>query len=193
MTERVWFTSDLHFFHKNILKFQADAGTRLGADVEEMNRLMVAKWNSQVAQNDRVYILGDVSFGNAEQTRSILVRLNGKKHLIYGNHDKVIQSDRKLQELFESVQDYKTIHLDKKKIVMFHFPIASWDQMHYGAYHLYGHCHGHFALPGRAMDVGIDARPEKDMGLWSWEEIDKILVNREVKFNHPEQSNGNCN
>ena len=45
----------------------------------------------------------------------------------------------------------------------------------HGGYHLYGHVHGNLQLEGRAMDVGIDARPTGDMKPWSWEEIDEIL------------------
>jgi hypothetical protein len=56
--------------------------------------------------------------------------------------------------------------------------------MHHGAYHLFGHVHGNATVPGRAMDVGIDARPQKDMGLWSWEEVDAVLSAREVRSHH---------
>lgn len=56
--------------------------------------------------------------------------------------------------------------------------------MHHGSYHLYGHVHGSVQIEGRAMDVGIDARPEGDMKLWSWEEVDDILKVREIRSHH---------
>lgn len=181
MSEKIWFTSDNHFFHKSILKFCPD--TRGGArDIEEMNELMIAKWNSQVAKKDIVYTLGDFSFGNSEDTVKILRRLNGIKHLIKGNHDYWINGDSKTY--FESISEYKEIKIDGKPIVMFHYPIFEWNKMHYGSYHLFGHVHGNCTVPGRAMDVGVDARAQKDMGLWTWEEIDGILGSREVRTHH---------
>lgn len=181
MSEKIWFTSDNHFFHKSILKFCPD--TRGGArDIEEMNELMIAKWNSQVGQHDRVYTLGDFSFGTAEKTAGILHRLKGRKHLIKGNHDHWLNEDTR--KLFEAVHEYKKITIDNKRVVLFHYPIWEWENMHHGSYHLFGHVHGNTTVPGRAIDVGIDARPTKDMGLWSWEEIDCILGVREVRSHH---------
>ena len=63
-------------------------------------------------------------------------------------------------------------------------PIFEWNRMHHGSYHLFGHVHGSQTIPGRAIDVGIDNRPQKDMGLWSWEELDKILSKREIRMHH---------
>lgn len=175
-----WFTSDNHFFHRGILRFCPE--TRQGTTAEEMNELMIEKWNSQVGEKDTVYTLGDFSFGNANETEDILRRLNGRKHLIKGNHDHWI--DGRTRVYFESISDYKEIQIDKKKVVMFHYPIYEWNKMHYGSYHLFGHVHGGATVPGRAIDVGIDARPQKDMGLWTWEELDAILAARELRKHH---------
>lgn len=182
MTANTFFTSDNHFWHKNIQKFCPT--TRFGKDVEEMNELMIQAHNAKVPSNATVYFLGDFSFGNAQQTHDILSRLNGHKHLIYGNHDKILRSDRSLQLYFETVQEYKSIYVNKVKVVMLHYPMREWDQMHRGAYHLFGHVHGELdkAPHGRSMDVGIDTR--KDMAPWSWEEIDGILSRRPVLKHH---------
>lgn len=181
MTERIFFTSDNHFWHKSILRFASD--TRKGhTDVGEMNREMIEVWNSQVNPNDRVYTLGDFSFGNAEKTDAILRQLNGRKFLIKGNHDHWMNGT--VEKHFEAVYDYKKITIDGHKVVMFHYPIVEFENMHHGAYHLYGHVHGNYLHPGRAMDVGIDARPQKDMGLWSWEEVHAHLKDRPVLSHH---------
>ena len=50
--------------------------------------------------------------------------------------------------------------------------------------HLFGHVHGNVKIFGRAMDVGIDARPQKDMGLWSWDEIHQILIEKPILPHH---------
>lgn len=171
--KNIFFTSDTHYWHKNILKFCPN--TRTGSCVEEMNEILIQRHNEKVSPSSTVYFLGDFSFGTASETKQILSRLNGYKHLIYGNHDKVIKSDASIIRMFESVQEYRSIHLDKKKVVLFHYPMREWDQVHRGAYHLYGHVHGGMdsTVWGRSMDVGIDTR--KDMAPWSWEEIDARL------------------
>lgn len=79
-----WFTSDLHFSHKNILQYEKEA--RPFNTVEEMNETLVSNWNSVVRPNDIVFVLGDFAFGK----RNLIVyakRLAGKKRLVMGNHD----------------------------------------------------------------------------------------------------------
>jgi Calcineurin-like phosphoesterase len=82
----VWFTSDTHFFHKRILEFT----DRPCDSVEEMNEALVRNWNKHVAKGDRVYHLGDFSFGTRSQTEEMIGRLRGQIHLIRGNHDDVL-------------------------------------------------------------------------------------------------------
>jgi calcineurin-like phosphoesterase family protein len=179
--EKIWFTSDNHFGHKSILRFCPETRMRC-ADTDEMNEKMIEIWNNIVALEDRVYTLGDFSFMNTQKTEEVLKRLNGRKFLIKGNHDNWVNSH--LTSYFEAVYDYKKISIDGKRVVLFHYPIWEWENMHHGSYHLFGHVHGNTTVPGRAMDVGIDARPQKDMGLWSWEEIDAILSKREIRTHH---------
>lgn len=170
-----FFTSDQHFFHNNILNLQPE--TRLGDSIEEMNELIVDIWNKTVKPNDRVDIIGDFSFAKADKTLSILNRLNGKLHLTIGNHDHWICPE--LNAFFQD--DHKDIRVekfDRKYLIMCHYPMARWDRMHYGSYHLHGHSHGNYTADGRILDVGIDARPQKDMGLWHWDEIVTYMESR---------------
>lgn len=175
-----WFTSDIHFGHKNILNFCPN--TRKYKDTQEMDEALIAKWNSLVAFDDTVYILGDVFFHKLPHAISILARLNGFKHLILGNHDNVIRDNEELSIMFESISEYKTLTIEGQYVVLFHFPIWEWDRMHRGAYHLYGHVHGKEKIEGRAMDVGIDTR--EDNALWSWEEIHAKLKNEPIRSHH---------
>lgn len=179
--EKIWFTSDNHFGHKSILKFAADTRMNI-TDADVMNEKMIEIWNNTVGKNDRVYTLGDFSFMNTQKTEEVLKRLNGRKFLVKGNHDHWINSH--LTSYFEEIYDYKKITIGDKRVVLFHYPIFEWENMHHGSYHLYGHVHGNSTVPGRAMDVGIDARPQKDMGLWAWEEIDTILSQKEIRTHH---------
>ena len=75
------------FQHYNMIhKFK----TRPFSTVEEMDEALMDNWNSVVKPGDKVYHLGDVTFGNKENyIKNIHKRLNGKKRLIVGNHDDV--------------------------------------------------------------------------------------------------------
>ena len=81
--EHTFFTSDTHFNHANIIKFC----NRPFKDVEQMNDVMIANWNSVIGKDDTVFHLGDFCLGGAAEWTKILDRLNGKIYLIMGNHD----------------------------------------------------------------------------------------------------------
>jgi calcineurin-like phosphoesterase family protein len=83
MTENVFFTSDTHFYHENILKYC----NRPFSSVDEMNEKLIKNWNSVVGKNDIVWHLGDFCFGRKENISEILPKLNGKINLVMGNHD----------------------------------------------------------------------------------------------------------
>ena len=180
MTTNTFFTSDTHLFHKKIIQFCPD--TRKGETIEEMHELIIDKWNSQVGMTDTVYILGDFSFSSSKKTIPILSRLKGRLHLVTGNHDFWVDDDSR--QYFESISDIKHIKIGNQKVVMCHYPTVDWPNMSHGAYHFHGHTHGDLILEGRAIDVGIDARPQKDMGLWSWEELDDLMQQRPVIPRH---------
>lgn len=179
-----FFTSDTHFYHRNILK-KFCVNTRQGEDEVEMTELMILAWNRRVTPNDTVFHLGDVSFAKAEKTRQVLDRLNGKIVFIKGNHD-ASALDPLCLSRYESVHDYLEVVIDKITVVMFHFPIKEWNKMHYGSFHTYGHVHGKDMGMGdrRALDVGIDNRPDADMSPWSWDEIRKTLEAKPVAKHH---------
>ena len=190
---KIWFTSDTHFRHKNIMKFCPK--TRLGADSDEMTEILISNWNRDVKPDDTVYLLGDVFFCNATETRKILDRLSGQIHLIHGNHDQVIRNNLDIRDRFASVQEYLEIKIDGKKVVLFHYPMLEWNGMHHGSYALFGHVHGSMdrhpeILSARIMDVGVDSRPNGiapdngPMSLWSWTQVDRILKDRPVRTHH---------
>lgn len=191
--EKVWFVSDNHFGHNNILRFCPN--TRFGKNADEHDRIQIANWQKQVAPNDRVYMLGDVFFCNVVRARAIMDQLPGQKHLIYGNHDKMIKSNADLRNRFVAIHDYHEFTYDGTKIVLFHFPQLEWNRMHHGAFCLFGHVHGtmdnHSVVTnGRTMDVGIDGRPDGEvqedgpMSLWGWNQIKRILSKRPVRAHH---------
>jgi calcineurin-like phosphoesterase family protein len=156
---KTWITSDLHFGHKNIMTFCPVTRARYKGDVDYMNEMMVQEWNEMVAPEDLTYILGDVAFCGAQKATEFMQRLNGRKILIEGNHDVKLVKHQPFRDCFEEITQYKKIVVDGTNVIMFHYPIAEWDQMHRGAVHFHGHLHGEKSglEQYRAVDVGMDA------------------------------------
>jgi calcineurin-like phosphoesterase family protein len=144
-----FYISDTHFDHAKIITL----AKRPFANVDEMNGEMVKRWNNVVADDDTVFHLGDFAwkFSRYEYWKS---QLKGKIVFIRGNHDP--DMDRKLSS------DYVEILDDPYNLVLFHYPIVSWNGMFRGHFHFYGHVHGdplnHMPLDwrARAFDVGVE-------------------------------------
>lgn len=144
----IWFTSDTHFYHTNIIKFC----NLPFSYVEEMNETIIDNWNKKVKPGDLIYHLGDVIFGSPEQTRATLKRLNGDKILIQGNHD----NKHRLTPYFDSIHDYlflKNIGKSQKHFVLFHYPIEEWASKYHGSIHLHGHSHGNALVVPKRLDM----------------------------------------
>jgi calcineurin-like phosphoesterase family protein len=107
-----------------------------------MNGDLIKRWNIKVGPNDDVYILGDMFFKHQDiqQVKDVLNKLNGKKHLIRGNHDKFLNSIN-WKEYFEEVVHYKEISDDNRMVILFHYPIEEWNGYYRNSYMLYGHVH----------------------------------------------------
>lgn len=102
--KNVFFISDTHFGHGNIIRYcnrpwnvgKNDKTGEIEIDdncIEEMNEAMISNWNSTVSEKDIIWHLGDfcVGFKNQkhkyDETRRIAERLNGNKKIVLGNHD----------------------------------------------------------------------------------------------------------
>lgn len=160
----VFFTSDFHLFHHNVLKFD----NRPFDDVHQMHLAIEKNWNEIVTPNDVVIYLGDLSFARREdklEVDSLIDRLKGRIHYIMGNHDKF--EEIKKNRRFITVQDYIDLRIKFKKEdvvseVLFccmHYPIYSWNKKHHGSYQIHGHSHmnlsgDEFHKNNRIFDVG---------------------------------------
>lgn len=154
---RTWFTSDLHFKHRNIV---ALSDRSVATTKEDHDEWLIDLWNSQVQPGDLVYHMGDFCFHSKEaEWESILSRLNGQKIMIKGNHDSSRSLRHSLEKnLIAAWYDYREIKIDDIPIALFHFPISSWHRQNYGSFHLHGHCHGRHQQPmGKMLDVGLDS------------------------------------
>ena len=177
-----WFTSDLHFSHKNIVKY-----TNRGKDTteEDHNAWLIGLWNNQVFPGDEVWHLGDFSFTKKyDDVVSIVRQLNGQKHFIKGNHD-----DRTVLERLKddgwicNWHDYKEIKVDATPVCLFHFPIGSWHKQSHGAILLHGHCHGNYLEgKGKILDVGLDSAYNTygEHRFFSEQDVVEYMQSREV-------------
>lgn len=99
MTDKTFFWSDPHFFHKNIIKY-CDRPWNDGKDennetivtddnVLTMNEALIENFNSVVPKDGITWCLGDFCLGPDQKTHipEIVSRLNGKVNLVLGNHD----------------------------------------------------------------------------------------------------------
>jgi calcineurin-like phosphoesterase family protein len=139
-----FYVSDTHFDHDKIIAL----AKRPFADVDEMNREMVRRWNEVVWPDDTVHFLGDFAWKRPDYWSS---QLHGDVVFYKGNHD----------DSFDL--EYTEVDDGRFKLVLFHYPIVSWNGMYSGSLHFYGHVHGQpldympLDWRARAFDVCVES------------------------------------
>lgn len=140
-----YFIADSHFFHKALNEKMDKRGFE---DVYAMNEYMIKQWNSKVKKNDEVVVLGDFSWGNAEETMDVLDQLKGKIYLIRGNHDRFLEDKKFVNDRLVWVKDYAELNDNKRKVILSHYPIACYNGQYrrdeFGnpkTFMLHGHIH----------------------------------------------------
>lgn len=171
----VWFSSDFHFGHTNILKYC----DRPFDDVMDMNQGLISRWNENVKLYDIGWIIGDVAMGNKQKNLAWLSKMNGIKYLVMGNHDpgfgKVMTPDLLFglyQGHFQRIYEDLAYCLGPKsqRIHISHFPYSK-DERHDERYAehrpqyegrplIHGHVHDlwkvNTSLPLPQINVGVD-------------------------------------
>lgn len=179
----IFFTSDIHFGHKNIIKYN----NRPFSSVAEMDQKIIENWNRVVSQSDTVYHLGDFAFSKIDRIVEILKQLNGNKVMILGNHDDQIKNNKQLlidNKLVKELSTYKEIKIENQFICLFHYGCRVWNKAHHGSWLLYGHSHGSLPPYGKSTDVGMDAPfilGQPTYRPYSFKEIQAFLNTREIK------------
>ena len=156
----IYFTSDTHFGHANIIKYC----NRPFSCVETMNECMLKGINDVVKEDDTLYHLGD--FAWRETAKEIRDQIKCRDmHLIWGNHDKA-----NIADLFSSNHKLLELAIEGQEIVLCHYPMRAWNRSHYGSWNLFGHVHGTLDgfLNGKSLDVGVDSHNFKP---WSFEQL----------------------
>jgi calcineurin-like phosphoesterase family protein len=130
-----YITSDTHFDHKGILRYER----RMFDDICDMNNTLISNWNKVVGKNDTVYHLGDFSFKHdVKRMSAILEQLNGTKILIRGNHDST-KIEKNMACGFKEAVNHPII-LDNY-LVLSHEP-PEYYNADTPYFYLFGHVHG---------------------------------------------------
>lgn len=195
--QNIFFTSDLHFGHRNILNFCK----RPFENVKDMDNQLIENWNSVVSENDIVFSLGDFCwFPRPKEYYNRISKLNGIVYFISGNHDdtqclKETTEKYQLDDKVHVCSDIVTLYLEAQhlnlpckifEIIMCHYPLWTWSHVENKTIHLYGHVHSldwrsceEFGKPinhrSNCLDVGADAH--------KYTPIDIQEVLREIKVN----------
>ena len=144
--EQVWFISDTHFGHENIIRFC----NRPFQNAEEMNAELIRRWRETVPEDGIVFHLGDFAHGSSRLWNDILCSLTGRKYLILGNHDmKNIRQG--FMSRFELVTQQMTIRVGGQAIVLNHNPFLCYGGSYRDVWQLFGHVHS-----GPASNTGLD-------------------------------------
>lgn len=184
---KVWFTSDTHWGHANIIKYSK----RPYKDVREMNDALIHNWNAVVQPTDVVWHLGDVAFMRVHELKGVLSRLNGMVCFLKGNHDR-----SEFDELWKDASSwipepakfhvFEQCHEIKEQgqlIILCHYGMRVWNRSHRGSWNLYGHSHGSLKPDRLQVDVGVDApfitgKPEYRP--FSFDEIKRYMQKRSI-------------
>lgn len=161
--DKLFFTSDPHYGHENILKYCH----RPFSSIEEHDEELIRLWNETVPEDGIVFILGDIGFCSETYLKTILNRLNGKIYWIIGNHDwrRITPG---IMNRFECITQQMVITVDNKLVYLNHFPFLCYpDSDRHPVYQFFGHVHSGplsgssdisrlVHLNKRQYDVGVD-------------------------------------
>jgi calcineurin-like phosphoesterase family protein len=177
-TQKIFFSSDQHFGHRNVLRFCGRPFT----DEKEMGLALIANWNSVVTNDDIVVTMGDFFwFNDSHSIKKCIDKLNGKEiYIVLGNHDKRESFHRVTDErvhivdgithIFLRCEDDTRWYQKTFEIVCSHYPLMTWSHRDKGAINLFGHIH---SGPRCMGDY------DKDLPLWTGQQLDVGVDNQE--------------
>lgn len=149
-SEKLFFTSDLHFGHARIIEYCK----RPYSSVEQMDRVLIDNWNDTISVDDTIVIAGDFCLSGKQAWSTYLNKLNGIKILVEGNHDHGIPDGyfRHISPLL-NLEVFDQDIRKTQRITVCHYPMLSWHQSHKGAWQLFGHWHGESLLSPEKKDI----------------------------------------
>ncbi|MHA1679084.1 MAG: metallophosphoesterase [Promethearchaeota archaeon] len=184
--QKIYFTSDWHLFHKNIIKYS----NRPFKDVEFMNASLLKMFYSKVKEGDIVYFLGDFAFNSRSRENGIVSILKEitefvEFHFILGNHDH--NSKHIYEKYCASVSNLKEIKIEGKYITLCHYAMHTFNYSHFNSWQLYGHHHynSNVKITGKRFNVSVDAN---NFQMISFQELKKIMERRNNNWDYIDRS-----
>lgn len=132
-----YYISDLHFGDERIMNLCE----RPFDNLKIYEKSIIDKWNAKVREEDTVYLLGDIAANDYFYVIDIIKRLNGKKHLIVGNHDVEMLEFYGMHKVFDSIKYMCEIKDNGRTVFLCHYPVMDWGDLSKEIYHVYGHIH----------------------------------------------------
>lgn len=180
----IWFWSDPHFYHKNIIRLC----DRPFKDLEEMHETLIRNYNQCVGPDDVCVWVGDCFFASGTRARNIMERLNGKKILVLGNHDKGPEGMMNMG--FDWACYEMWLLISGEPVQVKHYPMlptrwelnCPWwkkliikveDELRYaerrpknkGQFLIHGHTHQKDTFRGKQIHVGVDSNNFRPISL----------------------------
>ena len=147
-----YYISDPHFGHEKIISLCE----RPFSSSEEMDLEMLSRFNQRVGFDDELWIIGDFSCSfkaeNTDYLNSIFWRLNGKKHLVIGNHD----TSEVLNLPWETIHDQVEVRDEDAVFFLNHYPMMTWPGARNGACNLFGHIHNNWPGSLNSANMSVE-------------------------------------
>ena len=169
---KIWFMSDLHYNHRNILWINQPTRGDKFKDLGEMNQYILSELREKVKEGDILFDLGDLIWKEGPpEIKSFSEVLPVRSHRVLGNHDG--KNLGAWGKTWKGVYDLLDLIIKKDgediRLTLSHYPILDWNHRYRGAWNLHGHCHGGIDLLNDKsgelrMDIGFDGKEAKEVG-----------------------------
>lgn len=164
-----YYTADTHFGDSRII----DLCNRPFKTMDEMIDTIARNWNETVDRKDEVYVLGDVAYRYHGNLKELLTSLNGKKHLLIGNHDRGWMKNKSNLDAFRTIDQISKITDEGRSVVLCHYPLMAYEGSLNGGYHIFGHVHNNDREPlyteinemKRSFNAGVDVNGFRPVSL----------------------------
>ncbi len=156
---QTFFTADTHFDDEFAIQYF----NRPFHSMDEMNAVMVERWNKVVTDDDVVYHVGDFTPKDFSHFLSWANQLHGNLKILPGNVDRLWLKDFVPSEKIQVLAPLLALQFPElamaeraQVIVLCHYSMQVWELSNHGSWHLFGHTHGKLKGLGKSFDVGVD-------------------------------------
>jgi calcineurin-like phosphoesterase family protein len=188
----IYFSSDWHLGHKNIIKY----AQRPFTTIEDMN-ILIFNLVKKLPINSYLYFLGDLGFTTEILDYFFYEVLSPDIRFVWilGNHDFKFESnmDKYINYCYD-IKEYKSIKIDNQDIFLCHYPMVTWNKSHFNSWLLYGHHHicangtekVFEKMQGKTLNVNLEFH---DYKIWSFEEIKEYMNDKPNNWDYIEKGN----